>query len=683
MLRTAPRASTSSKRARTEASAPAVYARRLRLAIRANDAPSVHDSVAALEASGVGMETLVREGRVRAVWLHHDAAAIALLDYRTPVSPRCDPLLALALREGRAHVVRRLLEKGARVEFATFLTVVGGGSLELVRTLLDHDERLLTQRNLNSTPVGAAVRHHRGDVMRLLVERGGDIHGPDRCGFSPIHTAIDHGREDLARALVEFGANTAAPSRGQSLTPAYLAAKRGRVDMLQMVAERGADVETPTARGFRPMHAAAGRGHDDAVRWLARQGASVTAATLAGLTPVYLASEHGHVGTVSLLVALGADVATPSAKGHAPIYAAAEQGRVEVVELLAWLGADVEVPDHDGFQPLHAAAKRGFVDTARWLVATGAHAATPSVEGYTPLYLAAESGHLAMVQFLALSHPASMETAERRGFTPIYVAAEHGHVDVVRWLVEQGANADTFSRGGRFSPLFIAAETGQLGVAQCLLDRGADASVADVWGRTPIYIASDRGHSDMVRLLAESGSSVLAPCTTGLSPISAAASKGRTAALCQLLEAGASANGAGPGRDKSPLAHALDGAHWETAAALIWRNARVAGAASRRSVRASPRMRRALVRWADETLARHDTFVYTFLRGAADRRTQLSRIGSVDDILRHIAVLANVPFGPTLRNVREARREFELRQGRTRSRGHHDRLERRDPHHRR
>ena len=86
------------------------------------------------------------------------------------------------------------------------------GDLEMVQVLLEYEVDVNAQNVLGSTPLNYASRNgHRNDprVARLLITHGADpnISGPGWDGFTSLHHASINGRVEIVRLLIEHGAN--------------------------------------------------------------------------------------------------------------------------------------------------------------------------------------------------------------------------------------------------------------------------------------------------------------------------------------------------------------------------------------------------------------------------------------------------------------------------------------------
>lgn len=101
----------------------------------------------------------------------------------------------------------------------------------------------------NATPLVWASAYGHTEVVRLLLDAGAsDEDGPDGC--IPLHVAIRHGHLEVAKSLLHHGAGFS------SLQAAlYLAASHGRVPLINLLLQAGADVLAPDHRtGHTALH---------------------------------------------------------------------------------------------------------------------------------------------------------------------------------------------------------------------------------------------------------------------------------------------------------------------------------------------------------------------------------------------------------------------------------------------
>jgi tetratricopeptide (TPR) repeat protein len=117
-------------------------------------------------------------------------------------------------------------------------------------------------------------------------------------------------------------------------TPLQQAARKGQVNLVRDLLNKGAPINARDNAGWTPLHDAVRKGSPAIVNLiLAKEGVEVDACSKpeqGGLAPLHDASEVGHLDIVKSLLAAKASVLVTDARGRTPLDVAAEEGQDEV-----------------------------------------------------------------------------------------------------------------------------------------------------------------------------------------------------------------------------------------------------------------------------------------------------------------------------------------------------------------
>ncbi|KAF7179589.1 hypothetical protein CNMCM7691_008637 [Aspergillus felis] len=159
---------------------------------------------------------------------------------------------------------------------------------------------------------------------------------------------------------------------GKMETPLYYASLGGLRHTVQLLIEKGADVNTQEGYYSNSLQAASHQGHKEVVQLLLEEGADVN--TQGGYygSALQAASHQGDKEVVQLLLEKGADVNAQGGYYSNAIQAASRQGDKEIVQLLLEKGADINVQGDYYGNALQAASRHGHKEVVQLLLEKGA-----------------------------------------------------------------------------------------------------------------------------------------------------------------------------------------------------------------------------------------------------------------------------------------------------------------------
>ena len=204
--------------------------------------------------------------------------------------------------------------------------------------------------------------------------------------FNALVRAVKDGRlNDAALFVTLCGADVNAVDNG-GWSALHHAARRGSLDIVEMLATYGADVHALTRNGVNALMLAATRGHLDVVTYLAGQGVNLLVQNSFGASALMWATQNGHLGVATLFVTLcRASVNAVDNGGWSALHNAALGGFLDVVEMLATHGADVHALTNGGENALMLAAYDDHPDICTYLSSLGLDPALKDRRGHSAL----------------------------------------------------------------------------------------------------------------------------------------------------------------------------------------------------------------------------------------------------------------------------------------------------------
>jgi hypothetical protein len=174
-------------------------------------------------------------------------------------------------------------------------------------------------------------------------------------------------RSSLNCALEEFWAEHER-RLSDSLSPTGKlmdAVYRDKLDQVQVLVNKGADVDCVGNGGWTPIIMASAQGYENIARLLLEKGASPNSANHLGRTGLHFSSRYGNQAMAKLLLNFGADVNLPDVHGNTPLIMAAQFGHNQLVTLLLDNNADGLTKNNKGRTAEEEARRSRFGTTAR------------------------------------------------------------------------------------------------------------------------------------------------------------------------------------------------------------------------------------------------------------------------------------------------------------------------------
>lgn len=171
--------------------------------------------------------------------------------------------------------------------------------------------------------------------------------------------AINSQSVELARQALDCGARGNVVISG--ITPLYSAVTGGNSALIELLIERGAQVDLRLPNGETALYPACANENSDVARLLLER----------------------HNASVDILCE----------DGSGPLHRATTHNREATVELLLGRGAQLQATANNGETPLHVASRLGHVNLIRYFLGRGAHVNPTTVTYETPLLLAIRARH--------------------------------------------------------------------------------------------------------------------------------------------------------------------------------------------------------------------------------------------------------------------------------------------------
>ncbi|XP_063601790.1 putative ankyrin repeat protein RF_0381 [Penaeus indicus] len=363
----------------------------------------------------------------------------------------------------------------------------------------------------------------------MLLKEGAPAYNTNMSGDGTIHVAARKCSTWILEMLREKGCDINKSNRDGSF-PLHLAAESGNLEAVQWFLLNGAKLDARDAAAKTAADRAADARQKHVVDWFNDQKVLNKRSASTGLRALHLACIAGHARTVQELVRGGADINARSTEGLCAIHYAASGGHNEIIGILAAAKCDANAVTRDGNSALHVAVHSSNLSTVKCLIRSGVDFARGNSKGLTPLDIAAAvrkadiASHLVevsveralasedsgtLVQLLQkgadldrLIVQKSSEVSEpfSPGLRAVHYAARHGSLEMLRLLKERNVDMTSTTVGGH-TALHWAALGGHLDAARWLVAHGVDAACRSKDGATALDVALKMRHTEVAEFL--------------------------------------------------------------------------------------------------------------------------------------------------------------------------------------
>lgn len=236
------------------------------------------------------------------------------------------------------------------------------------------------------------IYHGEAEVALAFVlsshSHGESVNLSNNLDLKLLRLAIRLGYDALTTLLLERSGHVSQNS-GRLYELIVLAAGQGCILVVNFLLERGVNIHCQGS--FLPLLSAVFSGRVAVVRLLLEKGADIESKDLGGRTPLHGAAFTGQLAVVKLLLEKGADIETRHQCDQTPLHNAAALAKSELEDVIQFLldkGAEVDSRDETGRTPLSRAAGKGWLVVAKLLIEKGADIDSRDKDGRTPLWWA-------------------------------------------------------------------------------------------------------------------------------------------------------------------------------------------------------------------------------------------------------------------------------------------------------
>ncbi|OHT06817.1 hypothetical protein TRFO_25127 [Tritrichomonas foetus] len=257
-----------------------------------------------------------------------------------------------------------------------------------------------------------------------------DIYKPDLKGYLPVHFASAGGKIEICDILDSLGADFSIHSDENIHDCIHLAAKYGRIDLIQRFYLRNFDLNTiSNFIDFTPLQLAIYDKHVDVVQYLCEKGCVIDK------TSIIIA--YNSIKKCYYYINKNKN---DSPNKNNLNYEKEQQEFhrcLKMMSIFCDFGFDAKIESNNGLTLLLDSSSLGYSDLAICLISNKCENVNQEEKngGWTALHFAAENGDLKLTKEL-IKNGAEINKPSKSKMTATHIAVNRGHNDVVQYLMK-------------------------------------------------------------------------------------------------------------------------------------------------------------------------------------------------------------------------------------------------------
>jgi ankyrin repeat protein len=208
------------------------------------------------------------------------------------------------------EVVHNLISSGADPDcsgedgFTALLTAAAYNSFEMVKALVDEGASVFSVTPYGWTPLHVASWTSVSQTVEILIQKGWDVNVRDFDNWTPLMWAVRNGCSiDYLQYLLDAGADPEAITytRESVLHLACSSWQAPSEELLSLLIEKGADVNSVNRKGETALFSSASMGYESVCRYLLENGADPDIVDINGETSSTRAINNGYPDLAELI----------------------------------------------------------------------------------------------------------------------------------------------------------------------------------------------------------------------------------------------------------------------------------------------------------------------------------------------------------------------------------------------
>lgn len=331
-----------------------------------------------------------------------------------------------------------------------------GDNAEIIKLLIDTGAKINAKDKNKKTALSYASESNYKEIMTLLISLGADTNNEDYKNNIlswELIDSINNNNIEKVKELIKVGVNVKDEFKidfGRNyygLHPLVIAAEKGQKEIVQLLIEAGADVNSKNKYGTTALHEACRKGYLDIFYYLIKSAANINQLDCESRGAFYWACSSGYLEMAEFLIKMGVEINIQERGSQTPLSIAVWHKHTDLVKLLISSGAKINIENRI---LILDAALYSTKEIFNLLIEAGSNI---NIEknildkslnnfhfGYSKLDLLKKLENYKLI--IKLGANINYQDENTSNWTPLMNAIKYKAKDYVEYLIKNGANLD-------------------------------------------------------------------------------------------------------------------------------------------------------------------------------------------------------------------------------------------------